>query len=94
MDRKLTLDDGHDGTLLNGGWTLETIGVDTCSLLIPKLPKLDISYRTSEELSLQVHGIEGVDGLVIVGLDLSCLKFLVSFWFSKVRVHLAPAVCS
>ena len=30
--------------------------------------------RTSEKLWLQVHGIERVDGLVIVGLDLSCKK--------------------
>jgi len=27
--------------------------------------------RTSQKLRLQVHGIEGIDGLVIVGLDLT-----------------------
>jgi hypothetical protein len=26
---KLTLDDGHDGALLDSGGTLETVGVDT-----------------------------------------------------------------
>jgi hypothetical protein len=25
----VTLDDRHDGALLNGGWTLEAIGIDT-----------------------------------------------------------------
>jgi hypothetical protein len=52
---KLTLDDGHDGALLDGRGALETVGVDT-----------------TEELSLEVHGIERVGGLVVVGLDLSC----------------------
>ncbi len=28
----LTLDDWHDGTLLDGGGALETIGVDTCAI--------------------------------------------------------------
>lgn len=32
--------------------------------------------RTSEELSLQAHLIERVDGLVIVGLDLGLLDVL------------------
>lgn len=50
----LTLDNGHDGALLNGRWTLETIGIDT-----------------AEELSLQVHVVEGVDGLIVVRLDLA-----------------------
>ena len=27
--RLLTLDDGHDGTLLDGGGALETVGVDS-----------------------------------------------------------------
>lgn len=27
--KKLTLDDGHDGTLLDSGGTLETVSVDT-----------------------------------------------------------------
>jgi hypothetical protein len=52
---KLTLDDGHDGALLDGRGALETVGVDT-----------------TEELSLEVHGIEGIGGLIVVGLDLSC----------------------
>lgn len=52
---KLTLDDGHDGALLDSRGALETVGVDT-----------------TEELSLEVHGIEGVGGLIVVGLDLSC----------------------
>jgi hypothetical protein len=37
-----------------------------------------ILYLTSEKLCLQVHGIEGVDGLVIVGLDLTCQKSFIS----------------
>lgn len=53
---KLTLDDGHDSTLLNGGRALETVGVDS-----------------TEELGLEVHRIEGVGGLIVVGLDLACV---------------------
>jgi hypothetical protein len=52
---KLTLDDGHDGALLDGGRALETVGVDS-----------------AEELGLQVHRVEGVGGLIVVGLDLAC----------------------
>jgi hypothetical protein len=51
----LTLDDGHDGALLDSRRALETVGVDT-----------------AEELSLQVHVVEGVGGLIVVGLDLAC----------------------
>ena len=38
-------------------------------LILPTICMLD---RTSQKLRLQVHGIERVDGLVIVGLDLTC----------------------
>ena len=53
---KLTLDDGHDSALLDGGRALETVGVDS-----------------TEELGLQVHRVEGVGGLIVVGLDLACV---------------------
>jgi hypothetical protein len=52
---KLTLDDGHDGALLDSRRALETVGVDS-----------------TEELSLQLHSVEGVGGLIVVGLDLAC----------------------
>lgn len=51
---KLTLDDGHDGALLDGRRALETVGVDS-----------------TEQLGLQVHRIEGVGGLIVVGLNLA-----------------------
>ena len=50
----LTVDDGHDGTLLDGGGTLETVGVDS-----------------AKELGLEVHGVERVGDLIVVGLDLA-----------------------
>lgn len=50
-----TLDDGHDGALLDGRRALETVGVDT-----------------AQELGLQVHVVEGLGDLVIVGFDLAC----------------------
>jgi hypothetical protein len=53
---KLTLDDGHDGALLDGRRALETVGVDA-----------------TEELGLEVHAVEAVGGLIVVGLDLRCL---------------------
>jgi hypothetical protein len=52
--RQLTLDDGHNGALLDGRRTLETVSVDT-----------------TEQLALEVHGIEAVGGLIVVGLDLT-----------------------
>jgi hypothetical protein len=55
----LTLDDWHDGALLDSRWALETVGVNS-----------------TEELGLEVHGIERVDGLIVVGLDLSCWSML------------------
>lgn len=36
------------------------------------------TLTTSEELRLEVHVIEGVDGLIVVGLDLSCKACVVS----------------
>lgn len=56
-----TLDDGHDGALLDSRRALETVGVDT-----------------TEKLGLQLHRIEGVGGLIVVGLDLSCTRNFVS----------------
>jgi hypothetical protein len=52
---KLTLDDGHDGALLDSRRALETVGVDS-----------------TEELGLQVHRVERVGGLIVVGLNLAC----------------------
>lgn len=51
---RLTLDDGHNGTLLDSRGALETVGVDT-----------------TEELRLQVHVVERIGGLIVVGLDLA-----------------------
>lgn len=51
---KLTLNDGHDGTLLDSRRALETVGVDA-----------------TEELGLEVHRVEGVDRLIVVGFDLA-----------------------
>jgi hypothetical protein len=51
---RLTLDNGHDGTLLDSRGTLETVGVNT-----------------TEELRTEVHLIERVDSLIVVGLDLT-----------------------
>lgn len=59
--QRLTLDDGHDGALLDSRRTLKTVGVDT-----------------TEELSLEVHGIERVGSLVVVRLDLACTSHPVS----------------
>jgi hypothetical protein len=74
----VTLDDGHDSTLLDSGGTLETVGVDCAGLLT----SLSIciwgvwvyywfQLTTTEQLGLEVHVVEGVDGLIVVGLDLS-----------------------
>lgn len=52
---KRTLDDGHDGALLDSRGALETVGVDS-----------------TEELSLEVHVVERVGDLIVVGLDLAC----------------------
>ena len=54
VNNQLTLDDWHDGALLDGRRALETVGVDS-----------------TEELRLEVHRIEAVGGLIVVGLDLS-----------------------
>jgi hypothetical protein len=54
MYARLTLDDGHDGPLLDSRWSLETIGVDS-----------------TEKLCLEVHRVEGVDSLIVVGFDLA-----------------------
>jgi hypothetical protein len=71
---KLTLDDGHDGALLDSRGTLETVGVDT-----------------TEELSLQVHVVEGVGGLIVVGLDLACAGSACAQTQTRTFCMLAPA---
>ena len=72
--RGLTLDDWHNGALLDSRWTLETVGV-----------------HTTEKLWLQVHGIEGVDGLIVVGLDLSCNSRVSLGSLSRCASHLCVA---
>lgn len=81
-----TLDDGHDGALLNGGGAFETIGVDS-----------------TEELALEVHRIEGVGGLIVVGFDLTYWRSVLSVLCSRLFLPLAargahlprlPATCA
>ena len=59
---ELTLNDRHDGPLLDSRWALETVGVDA-----------------TEKLSLQIHSIEGVGGLIVVRLDLTWKSVKVSY---------------
>jgi hypothetical protein len=54
-------------------------------------PTLLVLYHTSEKLRLQVHGIEGVDGLIVVGLNLSCGDECVSFYSN---FSFSPARCA
>lgn len=73
----LTLDDGHDSTLLDSRGALETVSVNALN------PKSVLhsqycggrrrSLLTSQELGLEAHLVEGVDGLVVVGLNLTCV---------------------
>jgi hypothetical protein len=80
--KELTLDDGHDGTLLDSRGALETVGVDTCSnsqdfsALTPPRGVFRVPHgfsHTAKQLRLQVHGVERVGDLIVVGLDLSCM---------------------
>lgn len=70
----LTLDDGHDSTLLDSRRALETVGIDTWEASAgPHIATDCLSGElTAKQLGLQVHLIERVDGLIVVGLDLSC----------------------
>jgi hypothetical protein len=71
--RERTFDDWHNSTLLDSRGALETVGIDTCILLLTLiLPTICTLNRTSQKLRLQVHRIERIDSLVIVGLDLTC----------------------
>lgn len=74
-----TLDDRHNSPLLNGRRALETVGINTC------IVRLDedragggftpagrwAGQHTSEELRLQVHVVERINGLIVVRLNLS-----------------------
>ena len=71
---KLTLDDGHDGALLDRRRALETVGVDS-----------------TEELGLQVHVVEGVGDLIVVGLDLACARVSPCLQDSHMRLR-APSL--
>ena len=53
-------------------------------LILPTICMLD---RTSQKLRLQVHGIERVDGLVIVGLDLTCENKVASAFILSALPH-------
>lgn len=86
----LTLDDRHDSTLLDGRGALETVSVDA---FIPALAQRCFAaavggadFLTSEQLRLECHLIERVDGLVIVGLDLTCVRRrMLAILFSQSR---------
>lgn len=72
----LTLDDGHDSTLLDSRGTLETVGVDAfISILALQSHGTSRcgagSLLTAEELGLEVHLVERVDGLIVVRLNLT-----------------------
>jgi hypothetical protein len=73
--RQLTLDDGHDGALLDGGGALETVGVDS-----------------TEELRLEVHRVERVGGLIVVGLDLACVAHVRKAAEKKTDTNMARSV--
>jgi len=47
--------------------------------------------HTSQKLGLQVHAVEVVDSLIVVGLDLSLSEMVVSHWCSSSHYH-NPAV--
>lgn len=63
-------DDGNNTTLLNGRRALKTIKDKTINML----PYLPITVDTAEEFSLQIHIIEGLENLVIVGLIIKVLS--------------------
>lgn len=76
MRGKPTGNDGLDGTLLDSGGALETVGVDTWMSsehvgTDPTRAKIKFVSHTAKQLGLQVHGVEGVGDLIVVGLDLS-----------------------
>jgi len=56
-------------------------------LLDDALGKFVCYGRTSEKLWLQVHGIEGIDGLVIVGFDLTCNQLLSAYACKGIGGH-------
>lgn len=79
----LTLDDRHNSALLNSRRALETVGIDTLTLVSLERPHAQhfrlgrlapgfFSVHTSKQLGLQAHLIERIDGLIVVGLDLAC----------------------
>lgn len=73
-----TLDDRHDSALLDGRGALETVSVDAFIPTLAQAVRCGGSrwrkFLTSEQLRLECHLIERVDGLVIVGLDLTCVR--------------------
>ena len=46
------------------------------ALLDGRRPLEAVGVDSTQELALEVHGIEAVGGLVIVGLDLTCVDVL------------------
>ncbi len=76
----MALDDGHDGALLNSRGALETVGVDFLGHQHEgiqggggaRMPWEKCKLTATEQLRLKVHVVKGVDGLIVVGLDLSC----------------------
>jgi hypothetical protein len=84
----VTLDDGHDSALLNGRGALETVGVNFEDALEDRRREngedhhMGQKLTTTEELSLEAHVIERVDGLIVVGLDLSCRRIVCQWLMS------------
>lgn len=72
----LTLDDGHDGALLNGRGALETVSIDALSSVLADYlcapwEILVAVFLTSKQLGLEVHLVKGVDGFIVVRLNLT-----------------------
>jgi hypothetical protein len=61
-DDIVTLDDGDDRTLLDGGRTLETRGEKTSEIIVGVTqPSAPVSVDTAEKFWLQIHVVEAVE---------------------------------
>lgn len=67
------LDDGHDGTLLKSRGTLEAISIHWPDISKEGRSTMRVRRKltTTEQLRREAHVIEGLDRLVMVGLDLT-----------------------
>jgi hypothetical protein len=88
----VTLDDRENSTLLDSRGTLETFAMVSNRYDDLWAINLPVGVNSTKKLGLEVHSIEGVGSLIVVGLDLTCEMREVNIRYIQLRHRATRAI--